>query len=302
LKIAINKKISGIEMNLNKRKMIILLISIILFFPLGSAYAFPETPNFSVNRLDDVCDIPVYRAVLIGIGSVQGLPYSVKQSQGIKQTLINGGNWDEENIKLLTDNMATKDTIKQSINWLAESADENDVSIFYFIGHGGGGPNGSDYFISASDTVIFDEQLDLYFENISGSLIIIIDSCNSGGFIDELWQTNRVIITACAADESTYQVDALKAPMFSYFLNMSLSRLTKNAEFTFVFTKLFTQYYGNKISDEYNSDYTIDPQFYDGTLGPTRVIKRHTYLKQVTDLIKPLFFSHDNLNIWKMNN
>jgi len=288
-------------MNVTKKKIIVILISFIFLCNISSAYAISEENIVPVNLTQPFTDSSVHRAVLIGIGSIQGLPYSVRQIKGIQQTLLNGGNWEEEHIKLLTDDAATKETIQRNIAWLDESSDENDVSLFYFIGHGGGGPNGSDHFITASDTVIYDNQLEMYFENISGSLVLIFDSCNSGGFINELWEPGRIIMTACAADESTYQVNELKAPVFSYFLNLSLSKLTKNAEFTFLFTKLFARYYANKISNEYQSDYSTNPQLYDGIIGPTRVIKRHIYFPRLNDLINPLFSNHSNLTVWKMN-
>lgn len=294
-------RMSGIGMNTKKKRILVILISFIFLFNINSSYVLSEENSVSFNISQQSSDPATYRAVLIGIGSIQGLPYSVRQIKGIQQTLLNGGNWEEEHIKLLTDDAATKENIQQNIAWLAESADENDVSLFYFIGHGGGGPNGSDHFISAADSIIYDENLSLYFENITGSLIVILDSCNSGGLINELWEPGRVIMTACAADESTYQANELKAPVFSYFFNISLSWITKNAEFTFLFTKQFTRYYGNKISDEYQADYSTTPQLYDGIRGPTWIINRHAYLQRIRDLINPIVFTHDDLTIWKMN-
>lgn len=262
---------------------------------------------FSAQQLDPtddastaVLNLPVYRAVFVGIGFSQGLPYSINQIYGLRTTLLNGGNWDESNIQILTESQATEQRIQQSINWLEESADDNDVSLFYFIGHGGS--NETNQYLVTEEGLIYDTELNTYLLNVSGSVVVILDSCKSGGFIDDLKQPNRVVITASNGRNSTFQVNELKAPMFSYFLNLSLSWLTKNIELTFLFTRIFTSYYGNKISEEYGEDYHIYPQMYDGSISPTRIIRKHAYVKQLTSLFKILTSTNMQLKVWEMTN
>lgn len=276
---------------------------ILLIFSLYSIVFIPLSAQ-QLDTTDDTSSVdlglPVYRAVFVGIGFSQGLPYSIKQINGLKTTLLNGGNWDESNIQILTDSQATENRIKKSITWLEESADDNDVSLFYFIGHGGSGDKNQ--FLNLDDGIIFDYELDIYLENVSGSVVVILDSCKSGGFIDDLQRPNRVVLTASNGRNPTFQVDELEAPMFSYFLNLSLSWLTKNIELTFLFTKIFTLYYSDKISDEYGEDYHIYPQMYDGSISPTRIIRKHAFVKQLTSLFKIFMSGNNYVNVWEMTN
>ena len=250
------------------------------------------TTNFdSINNSE-------YRAVLVGIGLDQGLPYSEKQLYGFKTTLLNGGNWKVNNIRNLTGNKATMYNIQSAFQWLADHADENDVSIFYFVGHGS--TNATNEYILAYDLPIFDVELNEYLHNISGSIIVIIDACFSGGFIEELQAPNRIILTACGKNQVTYQVQDLESGMFGFFLNVSLAWITKNIEGTYHLTKVLTWIYGNKISREYGEDYMIYPQISDGNEQTTKIVYRHAYLKQIYQMILAMQDSDGKNYYWRM--
>lgn len=243
-------------------------------------------------------DLPVYRAVIVGLGASQGLPYSVKQVKGFKTTLINGGNWKEENIKILTESNAKKHIINYEIEWLAENADDNDISMFYFVGHGSG--NGTNECIVIDDGTIYDTELDEYLDMINGSIVVIIDACKSGGFIEEVEAPNRTILTACGKNEVTYQVADLESSMFGFFINLSLTWVTKNIEATFQSTRVFTWFYGNKISREFGEDYRIYPKMSDGNPKITPIIYKHTYGKQIINLIQKMLDNDGINNYWLM--
>jgi len=279
-------------MNPGKKRMISYGIIILFFFNLGSINIVSSIDKdiyydeaFDVSY-DGVIDLPVYRAVLVAIGYSQGLPYSIKQLNGFKKTLLNGGNWKESNILDLVESEATKNNTYNAIKWLSDEADENDVSMFYFIGHGTG--NDTNQCIITDDGPIYDITLNEHLENISGTLIVIIDACRSGGFIEELSKKDRIIITACAKDESALQVHDLESGMFGFFLNLSFAWTTKKMETSFYLAKVFTTYYGNKISREYNDDYHVHPQISDGTQGLTRVIYKHAYLMNVYQMLQAM--------------
>jgi len=236
-----------------------------------------------------------YRVVIVALGN--GLAYSIPQMNGFIKTLQNGGNWQEENIHTLTNKQATEQNIFNEIEWLNESADENDVSLFYFIGHGGSIQVNE--YILAYDDPIYDYELDYYLEPIKGTMIVFIDACYSGGFIKELQNPNTIVMTACAKDEPTYQVHDLRSGLFGYFLNMSISWITKNIEASYIYTKIFTYIYSKQLNNTYGDINIIHPQFYDGTEGPTKIISRHAYLKNIIQLIKGLSFDGDT-TYWKM--
>lgn len=98
--------------------------------------------------------------------------------------LSNAENWDTDNIRILWKENATKQLIIESINWLSENVDENDIVLFSFDGHGSyiNGKYGI-YPYSGGDITI--EYLDYLIDQISASgLILIFDCCFSGTFID----------------------------------------------------------------------------------------------------------------------
>jgi hypothetical protein len=290
-------------MNPGKKRIIGYGIILLFLFNLGSVHLVLSVDkqryaDLSDDPSDTGIDLPVYRAVLVAIGYNQGLPYSVKQLNGFKTTLLHGGNWKESNIVELVELKAKRDNIFDAIQWLADEADDNDVSMFYFIGHGTG--NDTNQCIIADDGPIYDVTLNQHLENISGSLIVIIDACRSGGFIDELSKEDRIVITACAEDESALQVADLESGMFGFFLNLSLAWTTKKMETSFYWARVFTTFYGNKISEQYGQDYHVHPQISDGTQGMTRIILRHAYIMNVYQMIR-LMHDTDNYNrFWVM--
>lgn len=92
-------------------------------------------------------------------------------------------------IDTLISNQATRDNILQSIASSFSEADDNDVSYFYFSGHGWGG-NGNISTILPYDAVADDAYNDISADElasalsmISGIKVVILDSCFSGGFI-----------------------------------------------------------------------------------------------------------------------
>ena len=236
-----------------------------------------------------------YWAVLVAINAYGGsfLPYSINEITQFKNTLLDGGNWKESNILMLTDEEATINGIITSIEWLESNADENDVSLFYFVGHGK--KSGDTESIIAYGGSMTDLELDQHLDRINGTVVTILDSCYSGGFIDELKQRGRIVLTACAADENTYQVRDLESGIFGYYLNLTLESYTKFAEGTYLLTWLFSVSYSQKLSKQYNESYTIHPQIYDGTLTRTRLINHHSYFNNVfSKFIYSLSFSKEN--------
>lgn len=256
--------------------------------------------NLSIN-INDI----QYRAVLIGINDYPGedgdLPYSVNEINSFRKTLIDGKNWNEINIQTILNNQATINNINSSINWLSENADENDVSIFYYSGHGSRDLNNEYLFVY--DGVISDVEIDEKLDNINGRVIVILDSCYSGGFVEDLKGYKRIVMAACGENNLTYQYSGFESGIFGYFVNLSLQKFTKNAELTFLFAYIGTVYYSKKLSEEYGEDYSIYPKFSDGTLGITKIINRHnltnTFFYQLFDIARDKIRNKE-FNIWRM--
>jgi hypothetical protein len=128
-----------------------------------------------------------------------------------------------------------------------------------------------------------------------------LDSCFSGGFIEELKDSKRVVLTACEKDEETYQDSNLHSGFFGYFLNLSLSCVTKTAEMTFVLAYPLIVSYSKKVSEEYGKNYTVNPKMYDGSIRFTKIINTHfrLWFPQFFEAITKIQ-SHLALKTWKM--
>ena len=91
-------------------------------------------------------------------------------------------------LNTLIGEQATHSNILQEISLSFSQANDNDVSYFYFSGHGWS--NGVITTILPYDAIIEDYSMDITVEElaaalgkISGTKVVIIDSCYSGGFI-----------------------------------------------------------------------------------------------------------------------
>ncbi len=158
-----------------------------------------DTVNITVNP---VVTPVVYRALLVGVGDYENLlpapdgdlngpPYNVARMHYILDQCRFGSSNTEFSIinDELIDLDATKTAILQGIASTFSGADENDISYFYFSGHGTYGEGFSTSYICPTDydgTVDFGisvNELESALSVIPGTKVVVIDSCFSGGFI-----------------------------------------------------------------------------------------------------------------------
>jgi hypothetical protein len=117
-------------------------------------------------------------------------PYDVDRiRQILQQCRFGTSNTTFFNIGYLKDWQATKSNILQSISSTFSGADSNDISYFYFSGHGSGSRLGNTSYIcpaditSFADTAISVDELESALSAIPGTKVVFLDSCHSGGFI-----------------------------------------------------------------------------------------------------------------------
>jgi hypothetical protein len=144
-----------------------------------------------------------------------------------------------DHIKKMVEENATKEAILQvPFAWLqTQNIDDDDIVIFYFSMHGSqiddqyplDEPDRYDEYVVPFDynadnlsTYLFDEELSERFDTLDfNNLVIIFETCNSGGMIDgsaDLSGSGRVIMTSCAADESSWPMYLWRHWMFPHFL------------------------------------------------------------------------------------
>ena len=199
------------------------------------SFALVQIPNNKVYAESNPIE---YWAVIIGVADylyfdsaplfpkpVKGYDLAYSDDDAIKLADQLSSIWGADHIKLLVDSQATKSSIQDAITaWLDSREEANDVVMFYFSGHGQQDSN-SKYAIWPYDTLansdkneIQDDMLDSWLRCLESSQqIIIIDSCNSGGFIKELYNYGRVILTSSRKDEDSHEKRTLGHSIFTYF-------------------------------------------------------------------------------------
>ena len=265
-----------------KTKIKIIVVSVLLFlfvvFTGGCLQFMEELGSITSPSLKvDVGDGKVnYWAVIVGIEdyeSMTDLSYTIDDAVDMEDVLVSYSNWDSNNIELLTDEMASKNGIDTAIANMALEADTDDVCLFFFSGHGSRIPDVDgdeegieDYYdevICPWDTteelgnVISDDELGGWLTECKGNVVVILDTCMSGGFtkgIEEtvktvpnprvpkdsiakkhfgeglvehlkqrpisrdLNQPGYVVLMACEEDKSAYESRRLENGVFTYYI------------------------------------------------------------------------------------
>jgi hypothetical protein len=146
---------------------------------------------------------PEYWALIIGTKKddndwLVGEMWSIPHAKYLKSVLCNFG-WKEDNINLLT-GCVTRADLDDALSWLTEVVEPCDTVLISLSDHGyrGGFVLYKDY------SGISYRELDQALDKINcGAMGIMIDACYSGSAIPYLQQDNRVIYTACKADETS---------------------------------------------------------------------------------------------------
>ena len=177
-------------------------------------------------------DDTMYYALIIGVEKFDKteFPESFIDEGAIDmyEKLVSSENWEEENIKLLLNENATKTDIQESITgWLDDKETENDMVLYYFTGHSWKIPlrNRSKghtytYPYDLSQNKITDVELDSWLDELeSKHVAVILDTCYSGRMLS-LCQFGRTMLAAggkyllCPVDGD----DSLECGIFTYHL------------------------------------------------------------------------------------
>ncbi len=157
----------------------------------------------------------VYRALAIGIGDyiyygeegdLIAPPYDVNKMKEIFNDCQFGlNNTGFSKISELKNTQATKSNILQRIQTTFSDATNDDVSYFYFSGHGAS-LNQTSYLCPADfngniSTGISVDELESALSAIPGTKVVLIDSCHSGGFIGKDISSNETNINLISEED-----------------------------------------------------------------------------------------------------
>ena len=179
------------NISIDKKALFVMIILIAVFSLIFSSC----TPTIPANDEQTQNDI-TYRFLCVGVGEYINYGNEVDFGEAPPYDLIYQvlSKWKFgpkkvgfSRIDYISDFEATKNNILQGIASTFSEADDDDVSYFYFGGHGD--KYGSIYFICPADMTssvnskISVNELEEVLGVIPGTKVVIIDSCNSGGFI-----------------------------------------------------------------------------------------------------------------------
>ena len=168
-------------------------------------------------------------ALLIGVSDYDpvctygDLSYSHKDALDMFDLLVEGQGWNPSNIVLLTNESATAENILDGISWLGTMcSNPRSTALMFFSGHGS-------FFSDKQAIPDRDEPVDecimpydgdthlvqnIVFDDVMRevlssfrctSTILILDSCYSGGFIEDVGAKGRLILTSCGEREMCWE-------------------------------------------------------------------------------------------------
>lgn len=209
-------------------------------------------------------------ALVIGISDYQhisNLKYADKDAEDFANFLTapkTGLGLPKQNVKLFTNKDATSSAILyQGLRWLEEELSPGDQAYIFFSGHGKVTnleakkaflKNGyllthesqvEKYETSALKMENFLQEFHLIATNKEATVRVIMDICHagvgmkSGGVLSEIQKVgeleNQVVVASCLLDQKSYEYEALKNGVFTYFLIQGLkgaADINKNKKIT----------------------------------------------------------------------
>ncbi|MBP3511192.1 MAG: hypothetical protein J6K19_04030 [Prevotella sp.] len=113
---------------------------------------------------------------------------------------------------------ATKGNLQAVFNSLAQKLTDEDHLIIFVTGHGKYDINKSKSCIYLwNNVLLYSNELNTWLNNINAGFIsVVMEPCYSGGFINELKKTNRIIATACKDTERSFSCEDVPHNDFVY--------------------------------------------------------------------------------------
>ena len=121
---------------------------------------------------------------------------------------------------------ATKENLQLVFGELAQKLTDNDHLLLFVTDHGGIDKtrNNKTYMYLWNNVKLYPEELAAYLEPIdAGFVSIVMGQCYSGGFIEALKKTNRIIATASSATEMSFRSTTVPFNEFLYHWTSALN-------------------------------------------------------------------------------
>jgi hypothetical protein len=173
-------------------------------------------------------DEPTMWGLFTGVAEypMSPLPHCDDDAENLLNALLAQGSIQRDHVILLTNEQVTRAAIRASFEAIRNRVGPEDTFIFFFSGHGGQTSrredpeeaDGMDEFICPHDTDtpgadITDDELAQWLGEIPAAVsMVLLDSCNSGGFLDDICAVpGRIGLFASEEDLLSYTYEERKA-------------------------------------------------------------------------------------------
>lgn len=130
-------------------------------------------------------------------GTGSDLSYTDQDAIRARDALIEGAGMPPGNATTLIDSQATIGNLRSAIQQLSSQMGENDTFVLFYSGHGSrvpraagfdsSDPDGMDETIEMYDGSVLDDELNELFDTLNaGTILLVMDSCFSGGFSKDI--------------------------------------------------------------------------------------------------------------------
>lgn len=260
-------------------------------------YGNSEPSTIRLIRETSAYELPKLFVVVIGVGDYQDpklpkLKLAAKDAQDFARAIASkkGLPYEDVQVKVLCDSEATRADIFEAMEWLKQEASPNDVSVFYYAGHGLRDEKDRFFFIpyGCTSDKLYDSFSASDFrseaEDINGKFVAFVDACYSGG----LFGGSRSAATA-------HFIEQLKRSKNGMLLYASSSSDTKSQEDekwgNGAFTKALLEAFNGAAREEHTeglSTQELEHYLY-------KEVRKITNYKQTPIFINPSGIEHFNL-------
>ncbi|HXG89229.1 MAG TPA: caspase family protein [Vicinamibacterales bacterium] len=142
--------------------------------------------------------------IFVGISDYAGddndLEYTADDARALQDAMTRGVGLRPEDSVLLTDRAATVSRVRSAIQDAARKAGPDDLVVFFFSGHGdqaahdttqAADPDGFDETLTFYDDDLTDDEMNSLLAGIRGRVLLVLDSCFSGGFSKDVISSPR---------------------------------------------------------------------------------------------------------------
>lgn len=116
-----------------------------------------------------------------------------------------GSLYDDVQVRLLTDEHATRDAILDGLEWVEKNTTQNDIGMLFLSGHGWNDSGGSYYCVPVNcqadrlrSTTVASSEVQRTVQSMAGKVVVFLDTCYSGNVFSSTGKELRGDINAVA--------------------------------------------------------------------------------------------------------